>query len=158
MMTSGKLRALHRKACSAMSEYKKIKVSAIRTAVKKQIASRGPANAIKPVTKAFGQTSERVQDVDDVFSAREKLLTMLERAKRGATLGPFLLGLSCEDYAYFMWAMYGHWYMANPAVSTVNGIVTPTVDTFTDANAMANRPALVKYVRLFRGPGSSSRR
>lgn len=133
---------------------KTIKISVIRTAIEKQIASRRPANAIKPVAKAFGQSGDRVQDADDVFAARDKLLDVLKTARRGASLGPFLLSLSCEDYAFVIWAMYGHWYLDNPAVASVNGIVTPSVKEFTDANAMANRP--LNYVRFVTGPGPSS--
>ena len=117
-------------------KFKNILVKNISQSVRDQLNSVGTKSL--PVIGAFGQ-KERSQDFKFVIKHRKKLLTLLESAKP-RTLGTWLPTLDCFDYAFFMWAMYGHWYMKNPAVASINGVTTPSVTVFTKANALINKP------------------
>jgi hypothetical protein len=85
-----------------------------------------------------------------VLRARAQLLTQLSSAPPGATLGRWLLTLTCSHYAAFMRAMYGtRMGDTSITVAETGGVRTPTITLFKRANAMRRLSHRILWIKCF---------
>jgi hypothetical protein len=157
----------------AIAAYKRTPVSGLENTIERQVARlvdadeyrrRGgrrwePMDEMEPLTWAFdaSESSRREtkprfveSDLPWLLWHRRRLLKLLRTCVHGDdTLGTWLPGLSCREYAAFMYDMYGALLDGkSPAIYTYLGTVTPSVREFVDANAHRRWAFAVTYTKV----------
>jgi hypothetical protein len=134
------MRQLHA-ARDEIKKFKSVPVALVTRAVQAQcnaltrMLNRSTSTSTyKLVTDAFFGQQETARP-SWILWHRRRLLSVMQGAKEGATLGEWLLQLPCLTYARVMFALYGHMHDPAPALESVSNIKTPSVDEFRVANA-----------------------
>lgn len=152
---------LRRRVATAIAEFKRFPLARLVVAIHAQLDALRTSSNVSWTIRHDLQTAADLELEPGpsrltVVRNRAKVLDMIESlpsASSPTTLGPWLVGLSCKDYAAFLDAMYGPKMgkldRKSFAISDIAGIKTPTLNIFKRANGLRRQSHRLSWIKVF---------
>lgn len=142
---------------AAVRAYRALRVKDISDAVELQVSALRKSEVAAPSSPtsrtlffahANADSGVPKAKANAVLGARVKLRALLRGAPAGARLGEWLLSLGCEDYAFFMSAVYGTRAGPGVAIAAAGGVRTPGLAEFKRANWLRRNSHRLSWIRV----------